>query len=140
MNNQEKLTIRSRKLKVYWVNLQAISLHSFAFCLLFIIFFKSKIYIWYTFDYVGGWETKKFSPGPFPETRLLFFGLCFAKKLKTEKLKAFNNGVYLKNSWIIIEYLFYRILCAALSILSSNNISFNPLNLEILILSNQSVI
>ena len=140
MNNQEKLTIRSRKLKVYRVNLQAISLHSFDFCLLFIIFFKLKIYILIYIRLCGRVRDKKVFTRPISRNKTPLFGLCFAKKLKTEKLKAFNNGVYLKNSWIIIEYLFYRILCAAPSILPSFNISFNPLNLKILILWNQSVI
>ena len=49
----------------------------FLFCLyllllLLLLFWISKYIFWYTFNYTGGWVINKFSPGRFPETRLLF--------------------------------------------------------------------
>ena len=68
INNQEKFTTRSNKLKLHRANSQAISPHpvrfstdilfsslvSFAF-LVFLFFWNWKHLFSYTFDYVGGW-------------------------------------------------------------------------------------
>ena len=51
----------------------------FVFCffggfLLVCLFFEIKKYIfWYTFDFADRWVINKFSPGRFPETRILFY-------------------------------------------------------------------
>ena len=38
------------------------------------LFFEIKKYIfWYTFDFADRWVINKFSPGRFPETRILFY-------------------------------------------------------------------
>ena len=39
------------------------------------VFWNWKYTFWYKFDYGAGWVIKTFSPGRFPETWLLFFGL-----------------------------------------------------------------
>ena len=52
---------------------QLASLECSAFCLCVCVFFLNKKYIfWHTFDYTGGFMTKKFSTDQFLETRLLF--------------------------------------------------------------------
>ena len=93
MNNQVKL----KNLKVHRTNSQTILYHVrfsadtasqqqhflssflwFLFVFLFFvcvcIFLNKKYIFWYTFDYVGEQVVKKnFSPGQFPQTRLLFW-------------------------------------------------------------------
>ena len=87
MNNQEKFTTRSSKLKVHraiWQTIssyrvrffQRYSLFFFSFfCFLsscFLFFLKLKIYILIHIRLSGRVSDKKISPGRFPETRLLF--------------------------------------------------------------------
>ena len=98
MNNQQKLTTRSSKLRVHRANSQTISLYLvrfstdnryslfffnffcfflsffflFFFCFLYFFTWKKEYMFWYTFGYAGGWVIKKFSPGRFSETKLLF--------------------------------------------------------------------
>ena len=69
MNNQEKFKTRSSETK---------RLHRNPFrsnCSLFVfnLFLNWKYLFWYIFDFAGGWVIKHFSPGRFPETKLLAF-------------------------------------------------------------------
>ena len=47
--------------------------YSCFFVLLFV--WNWKCIFWYTFDHAGKWVIKKVSPGQFPQTRLVFYGL-----------------------------------------------------------------
>ena len=88
MNNQEKFTTRSSNLKVHRANSKTMSsypirfstdiLFSFLVSFAFFVFFfcvcvKLKIYSLIHIQLCGQVSDKKFSPGRFPETRLLFF-------------------------------------------------------------------
>ena len=97
MDNQEKFTTRSSKLKEHRSNLQMYisypvrfstdnffsSLVYFSYFVFLSFFLWNEKYIfWYTFDYAGGWMIKHFSPSRFSETRLLFFSLTFRRKFE----------------------------------------------------------
>ena len=74
------------------------------------IFWNQKYIFWYTFDSPGGWLTKKFSPGWFPETRLLFWGLSKIVSLYVETLeKAFENTLWklLLYGWFKLKHLLF---------------------------------
>ena len=89
MNNQEKFTTRSSKLKLHIVNSQTVSwypvrysadilfssLVSFAFCLLiFLLFFKiNKIFILIQIRLCKRVSDKNFFTSQFPESRITFF-------------------------------------------------------------------
>ena len=114
INNQEKLTTRSSKLKVNRVNSQAISsyplsfstdilffffsffcfLSSCFFVCLFFCFFKLKIHILIHIQPCGRVSVKNFSHGWFPETRPLFLSLGL-----TESQSWYNMSCWLRNSF-----------------------------------------
>ena len=144
MNYQDKFTTRSSKLKVYRANSQTISSYPvkfstdslfffsffcsffsfFFFCLLVLFFcFKSKIYILKQIRLCRLLRDKKFSPGRFPEKRLLFFSsyCCNIIIQSFPKVKCSVNTLI----WInfFLKYLFCSI--CFYGFLATTNYNFN---------------
>ena len=118
MSNQDKFTTQSNKLKVHRAKLQTISsysvrfsvdilfssLVSLLFCLpvfLFLNYTITHFFLKYTFDCAGGCVIKKFSPGRFPVTGLIFFCLilvyCSHKQSSTISYLNGQNNIGRRN-------------------------------------------